>query len=147
MGILRIGDVRQSALALAEACEKAAQSHGLDQPVKTAAPPATGPPGLEPKMLSYRGSMVALMRYHEQNFVREAKKFEIFPRVDYVTGEVAQLQQEGGYEQLAGVKRFREFEDTLENGFEYRRSHFQKGFCEYGASAWQPRCVLTPSRA
>ena len=119
------------ASALSAAGQTAAQAYGLGaggdvgllKPMRTPEPPSlepidvTGKEAEQPKLLSYRSSMVSLMRYHESNFVREAKRYQVFPTVDYVSGDVEQLQEEGGYEQLAGVKTFRRFEDMLENGY------------------------------
>jgi len=110
-----------------------------------ARPGASGPPkGSGTKTLSYRNSMMSLMRYHESNYVRELKRFVVYPRTEYVTGEVDQLQDDSGVEQLAGVRTLRRFEDLLENGYEFRRSHFQRGFCDYVLPSLAPN-LMGPS--
>ena len=69
------------------------------------------------KTLSYRSSMLSLMRYHESLYVREQKRFTVYPKSDYVTGDVDQLQDDSGVEQLTGVRTLRKFEDMLENAY------------------------------
>jgi hypothetical protein len=130
----------RAASALSAAGQTAAQAYGLGagdvgllkgstrppeppslDPIDIMGPGAAAAETKQPKLLSYRNSMVSLMRYHESNFVREAKRYQVFPTVDYVSGDVEQLQEEGGYEQLVGVKTFRRFEDMLENGYAYAK--------------------------
>jgi hypothetical protein len=62
------------------------------------------------KMLSYRSSMMSLMRYHESCYVKSLKRYTVYPRTDYVCGDVEQLQDDSGVEQLAGVRTLRQFE-------------------------------------
>lgn len=96
-----------------------------------------------PRLLSYRSSVQAMVRYHEGNYVRELKRFSVHPREDYdAEGNVVGAPDAGGEsDELEGMKKFRQFEDILENGFEFRRSHFQKGFHDYCVSAVAPNVV------
>lgn len=103
-------------------------------------PACVGVPGRE-RLLSYRSSIQATTRYHEGQYVRDLKRYAVQPREEYIGTTAATGQDAGDSEDLEGVRRLRRFEDLLENGYEYRRSHFQKGFHSYCTAAVAPNLV------
>jgi hypothetical protein len=61
-------------------------------------------------------------RHHEEVFIQEAKKYELFERDVYFVDEVKEQ------EITAGEQRLRKFEKLLFDGFSYKPHRFQMGF-------------------
>lgn len=75
------------------------------------------------RAVSYRNAMLADLRYHENEFAGDVKRYQVEQRDDEIMEEL-KFVEDG----LDGAKRLRWFEDLMENGFEFRRSQFQRGF-------------------
>lgn len=84
--------------------------------------PTQGPiiPGIA---VSYRNGMLADLRYHENEYAGELKRYQVERRDDEILEEMKQVE-----DTMDGAKRLQWYEDLMENGFEFRRSQFQRGF-------------------